>query len=139
MKARCCSCDNYLEYESHESIAEGAIGIVFACAKCGNRIQLVMNPGETMLVHAMGVKIGNTGESYEPLELTRSTLAEARAEDETSTSLEWSASARERVCRMPPFVRPLAIRSIEDYAVQNGCTEVTEHVLDDYKAARGHV
>lgn len=139
MRALCCSCDDYMEYESHEDIAEGSVGIVFGCVECGHRIQLVMNPGETMLVHAMGVRIGSTGESCEPLELTRSTLAGEGAEDETPTSIEWSPAARERVGRIPQFVRAFAVRSIEDYALQNDRSEITEQVLDEYKATQGHV
>lgn len=138
MKAICCSCNGYMEYDSHEAIDEGSVGIVFGCAKCGNRIQLITNSGETMLVHAMGVKIGNGGERHEPLELTRSTLEVEHTEGEASASIDWSAGARRRVSRIPEFVRPFAVKSIEEYALQNGCAQITEQVLDDYKAAHGH-
>lgn len=136
MKTLCCACNHYMEYECHAPVAEGAVGIVFECAKCRHRIQLVTNAGETMLVHAMGVKIGNPGETGEPLELTRSTLCDAGESE--SASIRWSAGARERVERIPPAVRAFAVQSIEDYALRNGRAEITEQVLDEYKAAQGH-
>ena len=135
MKTLCCSCNNSMEYERHEAIDEGSIGIVFTCDKCGNRIRLITNPGETMLVHAMGVKIGGPEADPAPLELTRSSLL---AEGET-TSITWSAGARERVEKIPPFVRPFVAQSIEDYGLERGHTEITEEVLDEYKAVRGHM
>ena len=139
MKTLCCACNDYMEYENHESVGEGSVGIMFKCAKCSVRVQLIINAGETMLVHAMGVKVGNSEIGYEPLELTRSTLVEDGEGAERTPSIEWSPGARERINRIPQFVRPTAVRSIEDYALQSGRTEITEQVLDEYKATEGHM
>ena len=139
MKTLCCACNDYMEYENHEPVGEGSVGIMFKCAKCGNQFQLIINAGESMLVHAMGVKVGGSKIGYEPLELTRSTLVENGDEAERTTSIGWSSGARERVSKIPQFVRPFAVQSIEDYALQSGHAEITEQVLDEYKATEGHM
>lgn len=137
MKTLCCRCKHYMEYESHESIGDGA-GIFFECAKCHNRIQLVTNAGETMLVHAMGIEIGKQDGTHEPLGLTRSTLLAEGKEDETAPIVTWSPGAKVRIERIPPSVRQFAMRSIENYVLEIGLTEVTEETLDEYKATQGH-
>ena len=134
MKHFCCRCETYMEYESHESVSEGSVGIFFKCAQCGNRIALITNPGETMLVHSLGVKIGGSELSPEPLELTRSTLKEGASTGEEG-SLKWSPGARARVQKIPLFVRPMAMQSISEYALQKGYPEITEQVIDKYKTA----
>lgn len=134
MKHLCCKCDLYMEYESHEEVDEGSVGITFQCPRCSNRVTLLTNPGETMLVQSLGVKIGGTGLESEPLELTRSTLSEQGAqENQPEATLRWNESARKRLERIPHFIRPKAARSIERFAAERGMTEVTEEIIDIYK------
>lgn len=134
MKHLCCKCELYMEYESHEAEDEGSVGITFQCPKCSTRVILVTNPGETMLVHSLGVKIGGAELESKPLELTRSTLREEGGEEnELEGTIGWDERARKRLERIPHFVRPVATKAIERFASERGLTEVTEDLIDVFK------
>ena len=51
------------------------------------------------------------------------------------TEVRWSDEARARLERVPPFARPMARKSIENYARERGYTEIT---LPVYEEARQH-
>lgn len=141
MKHLCCKCEVYMEYQNHEMVGEGSVGITFQCPQCSNRIALVTNPGETMLVQSLGVKIGGAALASEPLELTRSTLREEEEGEETPQQgrLTWDEAALKRAEKIPEFVRPTAARAIERFAVERGATEVTADLIDAYKREQsGH-
>ena len=129
MKHFCCRCNVYMAYENHEPLDEGSLGIFFLCPGCGNRIALITNPGETMLVHSLGVKLGGQPGEGEPLELTRTTL---RGSEGVEGPL-WSAEAEQRLERVPPFARGMARQAIEQYALEQGHREITEAVIEEYK------
>lgn len=134
MKHLCCKCEVYMEYEKHEVVEEGSVGITFRCPQCSNRVVLLTNPGETMLVHALGVKIGGAALERKPLELTRSTLCKEDGDKvQQPENLRWDKSARKRLERIPEFVRPTAVRAIEQFASERGVTDVTENLIDAYK------
>jgi hypothetical protein len=57
---------------------DGTLAAVFLCESCGHEMALLTNPMETQLVSSLGVKIGGRGVPQQPLELTRSALADAR-------------------------------------------------------------
>jgi hypothetical protein len=52
---------------------------------------------------------------------------------EKEQSIQWTAAARERLNRIPSMARPMARRGIEDYARENGYSEITEAVMDSVK------
>lgn len=134
MKHLCCKCELYMEYEKHEVMEEGSMGITFRCPQCANQVVLLTNPGETRLVQSLGVKIGGADLESEPLELTRSTLREESDEEtQQQEGITWNESARKRLVRIPEFVRPTAVRAIERFASERGVTEVTEDLIDTYK------
>ncbi|NNF03927.1 MAG: hypothetical protein HKN17_05635 [Rhodothermales bacterium] len=54
----------------------------------------------------------------------------------SATRLEWTDEARERMERIPDFVRPMVQRSIEDHAEARGLTRIDRAVLD---AVRGEI
>ncbi len=133
MKHFCCRCHVYMTYENHEPLDEGSLGIFFLCPGCGNRIALITNPGETMLVHSLGVKLGGGPVEGEPLELTRTTLRGSKDRE----GPVWSAEAKRRLERVPPFVRGMARQALERYAVEHGYREITEAVIEEYKGEMG--
>ncbi|MBI3990501.1 MAG: PCP reductase family protein [candidate division NC10 bacterium] len=133
MKHFCCRCHVYMDYENHEPLDEGSLGIFFRCPGCGHRIALITNPGETMLVHSLGVKLGGGPVEGEPLELTRITL---RGSEGREGPL-WSAEAKQRLERVPPFARAMARQTIERYALEHGYREITEAVIEEYKGQMG--
>jgi hypothetical protein len=52
-----------------------------------------------------------------------------------ATGLSWSADAKEKLDRIPSFVKPMVQSSIEAYARKHGYSTVTLQVMDDAKTA----
>ena len=50
-----------------------------------------------------------------------------------SSEFNWSADAKERLERLPSFVRPMVQSSVETYARRQGFTTITLQVMDDSK------
>lgn len=48
-------------------------------------------------------------------------------------SLAWTPAAKERMQRIPSFVRAVVMKRVEDYATREGFTEITEQLLDDVR------
>ncbi len=134
MKQFCQRCERYLEYQDHEVLSAGSVGIHFRCPGCGVEISLITNPGETMLVHSLGVKLGGTKEPQKPLSLTRETLQSST--EEGLKKPQWSEKALERLNRIPPFARPMARKAIETFAKDQGHGKIDEAVLDAYRKGR---
>jgi hypothetical protein len=97
---------------------------------------------ETQLVASLGVKIGGRALPEQPFELTRSTLAGGRADafaDEAPAGRRprWEDAARERLERVPAFVRGMVLRIYDDYAVEHGITLITTEVMDQARRELG--
>ena len=101
MKFLCVQCDEAMKLEKVGTPEEdGSLGVVFACAACGNRVAMLTNPMETQLVRALDVKIGGRSSPVEPMEFVRNMLA-SRAEgkvDATGSSAAASGAAPQSKC-----------------------------------------
>jgi len=162
MKFVCMRCEDFMIFQKSENVSEGSMGVMFECPKCGSRFSMVTNPGETSLVHALGVKIGGRTQAPEPFELTRETLKEpaepqpTAAKSETTSGgscpfsamlsggteqkaagLIWSAEAEERIQKVPDFLRPMIKAGVESYAAKTGYRVITPAVMDESKNAKG--
>jgi len=51
----------------------------------------------------------------------------------TSSTFTWTADAKERLERLPSFVRPMVQSSVEAYARKHGYSTITLQVMDDSK------
>jgi len=169
MKFLCIKCNNFMDYESKEQVDTLRLGITFSCTKCGNKVAMVTNPGETQLVSGLGVKIGGRTVPAEPMEFTREALksedlpAAAMAADMgkcpfpgmlagsafkdsgiaagmsggSKPGVPWTTNAEQRLQNVPSFVRSLARAGIEQYARDNGFSEVNDQVMDEYREKVG--
>ncbi|MBI2403564.1 MAG: PCP reductase family protein [Gemmatimonadetes bacterium] len=153
MKFVCRTCGAFMLFQEVEPIREESLGVTFGCPQCGNRISMVTNPGETQLVHALGVKLGGRAEAHQPLELTRETLQSSSSKGGTgqcpfsdvvaemqgtlteseAATVEWTPEARARLERVPDLVRSLAKTAIEQIALQKGSRRVDERLMDEAK------
>lgn len=151
MKFVCRTCEAFMLFEEVEPIREGSLGVTFSCPKCGSRIAMVTNPGETQLVHALGVKLGGRGGGPAPLELTRETLKASAsqggvgscpfsevvgrmgdgAEGAPAAGVEWTPEAQARLERIPETARPFARAAIEQLARDRGLGRVDERLMDE--------
>ncbi|MBI4297860.1 MAG: PCP reductase family protein [Chloroflexi bacterium] len=126
-------------------LADGSMSIIFGCASCGNRVSLLTNPGETQLVRALDVQIGGRTVPPEPMGLVRSALARQRDDAFVSQSdvpqpkegVIWTEDALRRLENVPAFVRDMARKSIERYAMEKGCHQITPEVMDLARKATG--
>lgn len=67
------------------------------------------------------------------------TSSGSQAGDPSSSEFTWTPDARERLDRLPSFVRPMVQSSIEAYARKNGFTTITLQVMDEAKNDSGGV
>lgn len=51
----------------------------------------------------------------------------------TASEFTWTADAKEKLDRLPAFVKPMVQSSVEAYARKNGFTSITLQVMDDSK------
>ena len=165
MKFLCLDCDQAMKLHSTAGPDEGSLTVTFRCPECGFRVAMLTNPFETQMVRSLGVKVGGRTAPAEPFEHLRSTMAGARADAfesavdagettsgcpfaaslgaevapsaETAGPVAWDAGAEARLANIPSFIRPMARRSIERFAVGKGYTAITEAVMDEARSAFG--
>ena len=141
MKFLCLKCDQVMAFEERQLPGDGTLAAVFSCSRCGHEMAMLTNPMETQLVASLGVKIGGRAIPEQPLEFTRTALAEPRedafAESAAAKSLRWDDEATERLARVPSFVRGMVKRIYADYARDNGIAVITTAVMDRARSDLG--
>lgn len=146
MKFLCVKCNEPMQFEEATGPEEGSLSITFGCPTCGNCTALLTNPGETQLVRSLNVHIGKGQRvAPEPMELVRETLA--RQSDQTFTqppraaqpekTLIWTEEAEKRLENVPVFVRSMARKSIERYAMEAGYEAISLDVMAEARDKRG--
>jgi hypothetical protein len=86
MKFLCLRCDQVMAFAERQLPGDGTFAAVFACESCGHEMAMLANPMETQLVSSLGVRIGGRVVPEQPLEFTRTGLAEARPDAFVETS-----------------------------------------------------
>ncbi len=61
-------------------------------------------------------------------------LASSGSQTAPASDLTWTADAKEKLDRLPSFVRPMVQSSVEAYARKQGYTKITLQVMDDSKS-----
>lgn len=140
MKFLCLECDTQMQFDERRLPGDGTFAAAFQCPGCGRRIAMLANPMETQLVDALGVKIGGRVLDEQPLELVRTKLVgrgDAFADGEIGAREapevdrpQWTASALERLGRVPRFVRGMVKKIYTEYAVERGIAEISPEVMD---------
>lgn len=144
MKFLCIDCDRVMTFQERQLPGDGTLAAVYACESCHREMAMLTNPMETRLVSSLGVHIGGREVPEQPLELVRTSLEEGREgafkEDVKTggkTSVRWSGEARDRLERVPSFVRGMVKRIYTDWARENGIGEITVEVMDRARTALG--
>jgi hypothetical protein len=143
MKFICQSDNTVMEFvENIAAEGAGSLSITFSCPTCGRAIAMVTNPGETQMVHSLGVTIGHdhlAGGPPEPMALIRNSLAGAPPAGEGALGPEpvWSESALRRLTAAPTFVQGMIRRLYTDYARQKGYAEITPAIMNEAREALG--
>ena len=89
-----------------------------------------------------GSSMGNTAENILRLANTNVFVSGREVSvscdgDGTGRGFEWTEGARKRLERIPDFVRGMAKKAIEDHALEKGCTEITDAIVDEVKRRFG--
>ncbi len=132
-----------MSFAERELPGDGTLAVMFTCPTCNRSVAMLTNPMETQLVSSLGVQIGGKTVPDQPFELTRSAMSGGRedafddARPEASGSTMWDAAARERLDRVPSFVRGMVMRIYNDYAKERGIKVVTPQVMDTARRELG--
>lgn len=147
MKFLCIDCDTRMEFEQRAQPGDGTFAAAFACPACGRRVAMLANPMETQLVESLGVHIGGRTLGAQPMELTRSRVVgrddafddapHAAPAGRTARRPLWTPESRERLQRVPGFVRPMVRKIYTDWAAERGLSEITPQVMDAARADLG--
>jgi hypothetical protein len=137
MKFLCVPCDQPMALQTTDDAGPGAMAIVYACAGCGHRIAMVTNPGETQLVRSLGVQIGHERVAPEPMGVLRGALADGRELGPAGADPVWTEAAERRLAAAPGFVQGMVRRLYNDWARENGVTEITPQVMNQARDALG--
>ncbi|HEV2752036.1 MAG TPA: PCP reductase family protein [Gemmatimonadales bacterium] len=144
MKFLCVECDRQMLFEERRVPGDGTLAAAFKCPACGRIVALLTNPMETQLVASLGVKIGGRTIDEQPLETVRGMVATGRddafvedGEQGAGSGPIWSSEARDRLARVPSFVRGMVKRIYLDYAKQHGIAEITPAIMDAARTELG--
>lgn len=141
MKFLCLRCDEVMRFEERQLPGDGTMGVVFACGVCKGEVAMLTNPMETQLVSSLGVKIGGREVPEQPLELTRTFLADGRDGAFTESApvgrVEWSEAADDRLRQVPSFVRGMVKRIYTDYAREHRIDLITPAIMDRARSDLG--
>ena len=92
------------------------------------------NKVETEFVGKIGVEAGGPSDIAEtPFGSLASALAQGKEELKRGTTeddIKWTDEAKERINRVPFFVRGMAKKTVVNYAVDNGITLIDGKVMD---------
>jgi hypothetical protein len=143
VKFLCIECDRQMGFAQRELPGDGTLAAVFTCPACSRSVAMLTNPMETQLVASLGVQIGGRTVPEQPFELTRSTVVSGRADAFAEAPAAaggrpvWDDAARERLARVPSFVRGMVQRIYADYAAERRITVITPEVMDTARRELG--
>ena len=139
MKFLCVPCDSPMKLQTVGPPERGSLSIVYSCPECGYEMAMLTNAYETQAVQSLGVRIGpesdskasSASESKCPFATMIPGTQDARSGQGTEPiPVRWTAAAEARLANVPEFVRPMARAGIERFALDNGCLEVDEKILE---------
>jgi hypothetical protein len=141
MKFLCIECDDQMTFEERQEPGDGTFAAAFKCPTCGKRVALLANPMESQLVGALGVKIGGRTLDQQPFESVRTSMVgrDDALEDAAPAGPRplWTAESRERLERVPMFVRGMVMRIYADWARERGIAEITPEIMDRARVELG--
>jgi len=159
MKFLCVECDEAMKLKETKDPVDRSITVVFQCPSCKKEMAMLTNPMETQVVGSLGVSIGSKPAPSQPMAGIKKSLAEKRDEvsetedsgskcpftevvadafaKQASEKIGWTKEAEERLNRIPSFIRPMAKKGIEQYAAENGHSQINDEVMDAVKDVYG--
>ena len=135
MKFLCVPCDSPMKLQTVGPPDRGSLSVVYACPECGYEMAMLTNAYETQVVQSLGVRIGPAAASTEagskcPFGAMIPSAESSNPRTPELPNVRWTAAAEARLEKVPAFVRPMARAGIEQFARDNGSSEVDEKILD---------
>jgi len=144
MKFLCVPCDEQMETQKDGLFNESnrSISLKFKCKKCGHTIAMLTNRFETEFVSKLGVEMGGKTEvGSAPMGMVGTQLAQGKEElkkaEPAPTEVEWTQGARDRIQKVPFFVRGMARKTVINYAKERGIKVIDEALMDEVREKVG--
>ena len=166
MKFLCIECDEAMKLTETRGPDEGSMTVIFGCQSCNHKVAMLTNAMETQMVRALDVKIGGSSVPAEPMAMVKNTLRDQRdetpaarampaekpksggskcpftgmiteAEEAQQSGIQWTDEAEQRLENIPPMVRMMVRKSIEQQAEEKGYTVIDAQVMDEVKGKIG--
>lgn len=144
MKFLCVPCDEQMETQKDGLFNESSrsISLSFKCKKCGHTMAMLTNKFETEFVSKLGVEAGGATEvSDAPFGMLGTTLADGKAElknqEMKEGEVEWTQGAKDRIQKVPFFVRGMAKKTVLGFAKDRGLKVIDEALMDEVREKVG--
>lgn len=141
MKFLCVPCDEQMETQKEGLMMtedNKNIALKFKCKKCGHTIAMLTNKFETEFVSKLGVEAGGTSEfGKAPFGMVGSSLAGGKEElkkaEPADEDVEWTQEAKDRIQKVPFFVRGMAKKTVINYAKSKGVKVIDGPLMDEVR------
>ena len=145
MKFLCIPCDEKMETQTDGIMPEEKknLAMKFKCKKCGHSIAMLTNKFETEFVSKLGVQMGSTAAeaTAAPMGVMAGSLSEGKEELKKGApveeDIEWTEDAKERIQRVPFFVRNMAKKTVLSFAKERGITVIDGKLMDEVREKVG--
>lgn len=144
MKFLCVPCDEQMETQKDGLFNEAnrSISLKFKCKKCGHTMAMLTNRFETEFVSKLGVEMGGKSEvSNAPMGMVGSSLAQGKEElkqaEPATDEVEWTQGAKDRIAKVPFFVRGMAKKTVINFAKERGIKVIDETLMDEVREKVG--
>ena len=143
MKFLCIPCDQQMKTQTDGIMPSEKknLALKFKCEKCGYQIAMLTNQFETEFVSKIGVELGGqSAEAKGPFNMLGSNLDQAKKElskTKPKDEFTWTEEAKERLNRVPFFVRNMAKKSILDFARERKVTVIDGKLMDEVRQKVG--
>ena len=141
MKFLCIPCDEQMETQKEGLMMtedNKNISLIFKCKKCGHSIAMLTNKFETEFVSKLGVEAGGASEfGKTPFGMVGSSLAggtdELKKAEPTDEEVEWTQEAKDRIQKVPFFVRGMAKKTVINFAKSKGVKVIDGPLMDEVR------
>ncbi len=143
MKFLCIPCDAQMDTQTDGIMPEEgkSIALKFKCKKCGHMIAMLTNKFETEFVSKLGVEAGGASDiSTQPMGVLGSALAQGKEEIKQplpDDAFEWTQEAKDRIQKVPFFVRGMAKKTVLSFARDRGIKVIDAALMDEVREKVG--
>jgi len=140
MKFLCIPCDEQMATQADGIMPKekSNIALKFKCKKCGHMIAMLTNKFETEFVSKLGVEAGGPSDiANTPFAMMGSTLAKGKEELKQAApaeeDFEWTQEAKDRIQKVPFFVRGMAKKTVLSFARDKGLKVIDGALMDEVR------